>query len=269
MQKPIDFVGGGNRRRHPIGIGFRPDVSEQDVAGVLALGAGPVAGRQRGRLIQEEQLRVSTRCHDRPITPSELQDTDEPTLASKWPPDSLVFVVQTAAVAHQGATALGCDQLPKRRHAILSRQRIPPCGTSNSTAIRHESSFVPLVKLGAGDLLALHHRAYNTSMTTISIHEIQRDPLGCLRRVEAGETLVVVRGERPIAEIKPVPSPTCQPRPFGLCAGQFAAPDDFDRPLPDDCSASLGPILWSLFANEQPIDSLPGDDLPVDRPYPS
>jgi antitoxin (DNA-binding transcriptional repressor) of toxin-antitoxin stability system len=71
-------------------------------------------------------------------------------------------------------------------------------------------------------------------MTTISIHEIQRDPLGYLRRVENGETLVVLKDERPVAEIKPVsPLPT-QPRPFGLCAGQFAVPDDFDRPLPDD-----------------------------------
>ena len=24
------------------------------------------------------------------------------------------------------------------------------------------------------------------------------------------------------------------PRPFGLCAGMFAVPDDFDAPLPDD-----------------------------------
>jgi antitoxin (DNA-binding transcriptional repressor) of toxin-antitoxin stability system len=71
-------------------------------------------------------------------------------------------------------------------------------------------------------------------MTTISIHEIQHDPLGCLRRVEEGETLVVVRDERPVAEIKPVPPPARLPRPFGLGAGEFTVPDDFDHPLPDD-----------------------------------
>jgi antitoxin (DNA-binding transcriptional repressor) of toxin-antitoxin stability system len=71
-------------------------------------------------------------------------------------------------------------------------------------------------------------------MTTINIHEIQRDPLGCLRRVEDGETLVVVRDEQPVAEIKPISPPLRQPRPFGLCAGQFTVPDDFDRPLPAD-----------------------------------
>ena len=75
---------------------------------------------------------------------------------------------------------------------------------------------------------------YNTAMIAISIQDIQRDPLGYLRRVEDGETLVVLRDERPVAEIKPVPPFARQPRPFGLCAGQFTVPEDFDRPLPDD-----------------------------------
>ena len=71
-------------------------------------------------------------------------------------------------------------------------------------------------------------------MTTITIHDIQRDPLGYLRRVEDGETLLVVRDAQPVAEIKPIPPPSYQPRPFGLCSGQFLVPADFDRPLPDD-----------------------------------
>jgi antitoxin (DNA-binding transcriptional repressor) of toxin-antitoxin stability system len=71
-------------------------------------------------------------------------------------------------------------------------------------------------------------------MTPISIHEIERDPIGYLRRVEGGETLLILRDECPVAEIKPVPPKDRQPRPFGLCAGQFTVPDDFDRPLSDD-----------------------------------
>ena len=63
---------------------------------------------------------------------------------------------------------------------------------------------------------------------------MQRDPLGWLHRIEAGETLVVLRDDRPVAEIKPLPSPSRRPRPFGLCAGEFTVPADFDRPLPDD-----------------------------------
>jgi antitoxin (DNA-binding transcriptional repressor) of toxin-antitoxin stability system len=71
-------------------------------------------------------------------------------------------------------------------------------------------------------------------MTSISIEDIRRDPLGYFRRVEDGETFVVLRDERPVAEIKPVRVPVQQPRPFGLCAGQFTVPDDFDQSLPDD-----------------------------------
>jgi antitoxin (DNA-binding transcriptional repressor) of toxin-antitoxin stability system len=70
-------------------------------------------------------------------------------------------------------------------------------------------------------------------MSTINIDDVQHDPLGCLRRVEAGETLVVLRDARPVAEIKPVVSSTGQARPFGLCRGQFTVPNDFDQPLPE------------------------------------
>ena len=71
-------------------------------------------------------------------------------------------------------------------------------------------------------------------MTTITVDEIQRDFLGYLRRVQAGETLVLVQAGKPVAEIKPVTtSDTQQLRPFGLCAGAFRVPDDFDAPLPE------------------------------------
>ena len=71
-------------------------------------------------------------------------------------------------------------------------------------------------------------------MSTISVYDIQRDPLTFLRRVEAGEAFVVVRGELPLAEVRPLPLAPTQPRPFGLCAGRFTVPADFDRPLPGD-----------------------------------
>lgn len=75
---------------------------------------------------------------------------------------------------------------------------------------------------------------YNHPMSNISLQEIERDPLGFFRRVEAGESFLVVRGERALAEIRPLaPSPAAA-RPFGLCAGQFAVPNDFDRFLPED-----------------------------------
>ncbi len=71
-------------------------------------------------------------------------------------------------------------------------------------------------------------------MNTISLQDIQCDLHAFLRRVEAGETFLVVRGEHPLAEVRPVPPAATQPPPFSLCAGQFAVPPDFDRPLPDE-----------------------------------
>lgn len=71
-------------------------------------------------------------------------------------------------------------------------------------------------------------------MGTISLQDIQRDLLAFLRRVEAGESFLVVQGERPLAEVRPVSAPSSQLRPFGLCAGQFTVPQNFNRPLPDE-----------------------------------
>ncbi|MGL5133034.1 MAG: type II toxin-antitoxin system Phd/YefM family antitoxin [Planktothrix sp.] len=70
-------------------------------------------------------------------------------------------------------------------------------------------------------------------MLNVTVDEIQRDPLKYLRQVEAGETLVIVRSDQAIAEIRPIAS-SKQLRPFGLCAGEFTVPNDFDAPLPED-----------------------------------
>lgn len=73
-------------------------------------------------------------------------------------------------------------------------------------------------------------------MTTITPQELAGNPLGFLERVEAGERIVVVRDHRPVAEIQPVvaPAPRTGLRPYGLVAGQFCLPDDFNAPLPEE-----------------------------------
>jgi antitoxin (DNA-binding transcriptional repressor) of toxin-antitoxin stability system len=70
-------------------------------------------------------------------------------------------------------------------------------------------------------------------MLNVTIDEIRRDPLKYLHQVEAGETFVIVRSDKPIAELRPIASRQ-QLRPFGLCAGEFTVPDNFDSPLPED-----------------------------------
>ena len=40
--------------------------------------------------------------------------------------------------------------------------------------------------------------------------------------------------EKKPVEIKPIPIDPCNVlRPYGLCAGEFRAPDDFNQPLPE------------------------------------
>ncbi|MGH8064645.1 MAG: type II toxin-antitoxin system Phd/YefM family antitoxin [Candidatus Entotheonellia bacterium] len=71
-------------------------------------------------------------------------------------------------------------------------------------------------------------------MLQVSVEEIQRDLTAYLQRVEAGETVVIIRAGQPVAEMKPVMSSAMTLRPFGLCAGEFTVPEDFDAPLPED-----------------------------------
>ena len=71
-------------------------------------------------------------------------------------------------------------------------------------------------------------------MNTITLQELQHDPLGLVRRVEAGESILVTRNNLPVAELRPVPPVRSGGRPFGLAAGAFTVPVDFDASLPDD-----------------------------------
>jgi len=80
-------------------------------------------------------------------------------------------------------------------------------------------------------------------MLSVTVDEIQRDPAKYLRQVEAGETFVILQADKAIAllsppganaELRPISSSSKQLRPFGLCAGEFTVPDDFDDPLPEE-----------------------------------
>lgn len=71
-------------------------------------------------------------------------------------------------------------------------------------------------------------------MLTISIDEIQKNLSSYLNQVAAGESIIIIQSGKPIAEIKPVSSTSSKLRPYGLCAGEFTVPDDFNDPLPDE-----------------------------------
>jgi len=71
-------------------------------------------------------------------------------------------------------------------------------------------------------------------MIRINVEDATRNFQRYLERVEAGETIIIMRRGKAVAEIKPrEPEPERTLRPAGLHAGEFVVPDDFDAPLPD------------------------------------
>lgn len=72
-------------------------------------------------------------------------------------------------------------------------------------------------------------------METLNVHEAKTQFSRVLDRVEQGETVLLSRRNKVIAEIRPVaPEPPKGKRPIGLMKGQFTVPDSFFDPLPDD-----------------------------------
>lgn len=77
-------------------------------------------------------------------------------------------------------------------------------------------------------------------MVQISLEEMKQNLPAFLQRIEVGETLVLMKAGKPVAEIKPIVSaPAKFFRPYGLCAGEFVVPDDFDDPLPENVIAEF------------------------------
>lgn len=74
-------------------------------------------------------------------------------------------------------------------------------------------------------------------MITVALPTFKEHPDDYLKQVEAGEDLLI----RPT--IAGVSSARAGKRPFGLDAGKFVVPDDYNDPLPED--------LLRLFEGEE------------------
>lgn len=75
----------------------------------------------------------------------------------------------------------------------------------------------------------------NWVMKQVTLAKAKAGLSALLDRVEAGETVVITRRHRAVAEVRPAGGrPRTRPRRSGLCKGEFQVPDDFDAPLPDD-----------------------------------
>jgi prevent-host-death family protein len=70
-------------------------------------------------------------------------------------------------------------------------------------------------------------------MVRLNVHEAKTHLSRYLDRVEAGETLILCRHNKPIAEVRPIKSKTKKKRVFGIYEGFDVSPEFFD-PLPED-----------------------------------
>ena len=71
-------------------------------------------------------------------------------------------------------------------------------------------------------------------MTIVDVDKVKLNFSSYLQIVEAGETVVIADHNKPVAELRPPSIGGGISRPFGLCAGEFVVPEDFDVPLPEE-----------------------------------
>lgn len=70
-----------------------------------------------------------------------------------------------------------------------------------------------------------------TRASEVNVHDAKTHLSRLLRRVAAGEEIVIARAGVPVARLVPVAG---RPeRRFGIDRGLFEVPEDFDAPLPD------------------------------------
>ncbi len=124
VELPVEL---GRARALAVAAGRHPGGDEGLVVGAPAMGAGPVAGSQRHRLIEEKQLGVGAGPHHLLAAAAELDPAGDPVrvLPARGAEPALV-VVQDAAVAHEQATRRMADDLAERRDPVLQRHPGPP-----------------------------------------------------------------------------------------------------------------------------------------------
>jgi prevent-host-death family protein len=74
-------------------------------------------------------------------------------------------------------------------------------------------------------------------MSTVGVHQAKTNLSKLLRRVAAGEEIIIMRSGQPIAKL--IPLKPAGRRELGVDAGIYTAPEDFDAPLPDEVVASF------------------------------
>ena len=121
LELAVDRADEGVRAEASIAVRGEPGRLEAAKVRPAAFPARAMAGRQRRRLVQEEQLGVAVRSHHLTAPAAKRQHAGDPgAVAAGDPPhDPPAGIVEAAAVAHERAARGRGDQVAERRHAVL------------------------------------------------------------------------------------------------------------------------------------------------------
>ena len=76
-------------------------------------------------------------------------------------------------------------------------------------------------------------------MIRLNIHEAKTHLSAVLARLRPGETILLCRRNKPVAEIRALAQKPTKRRPIGLEAGKLVVPESFFEPLPKDVIESF------------------------------
>jgi len=79
-------------------------------------------------------------------------------------------------------------------------------------------------------------------MLQLNINEVKKHLSATLAKVANGETVIICKRNKPVAEIRPIKKPLQKKRPLGLMRKKypgFKVPDNINEPLPDDILADF------------------------------
>ena len=123
----------------------RPGIAKGQEPGASTFGAGSMAGGEGRRFIEEEELGVAVRGHDRPMPTPELEHADEPSLDLPRPKDVSRGIVENAPIAHHRPLLRRGDDLAERRDPILSWHERPSRLYRDAESPRERTRGIPIV----------------------------------------------------------------------------------------------------------------------------
>lgn len=76
-------------------------------------------------------------------------------------------------------------------------------------------------------------------MIKTNIHDAKTHLSEYLAKLGEGETILLCKRNKPLAEIRLLPKQPAKRRPIGLAAATFSVPESFFEPLPEDVVRSF------------------------------